>query len=153
MDQRVAGFLINLRDAAKEAGQSIAINMTPISARQWMIPSFAPEIRGRLSRRCRAVWPCGGAKDRMEDRLAFVELAEPAARHSTPVIGIPVPAWHGAGTREGQDDLPPAKAEDAGPTSEFTRCWSISATETMESFNIRYVKATRGQRARTLLER
>ncbi|MES1166897.1 MAG: hypothetical protein ABUL68_02750, partial [Pseudomonadota bacterium] len=44
MEERVAGFLINAQQAAKDAGHAIEINVNPIAPRQWMIPTFSPEV-------------------------------------------------------------------------------------------------------------
>ena len=44
MEERVSGFLINAQKAAKDAGHDIAINLNPIAQRQWMIPTFSPEV-------------------------------------------------------------------------------------------------------------
>ncbi len=51
MTDRVVGFLETLRDAAKEVGKHIEINIHPIEPRQWMVETFDhPElISARLS--------------------------------------------------------------------------------------------------------
>ncbi|HEY5552852.1 MAG TPA: hypothetical protein VIK52_13245 [Opitutaceae bacterium] len=43
MSDRIASFLVALKDAAHAAGHDVEINLNPISPRQWMIPSFNPE--------------------------------------------------------------------------------------------------------------
>jgi len=58
MEQRVSGFLVNLQQAAREAGHEIVINLTPIAPRQWMIPSFPRRSRRPLSSRCLAASRC-----------------------------------------------------------------------------------------------
>ena len=44
MEERVSGFMINIQKAAKEAGRDIAIHLRPIEPRQWMVPTFSPEV-------------------------------------------------------------------------------------------------------------
>ena len=45
MSERVVGFLETLRDAAKEVGKHIEVNIHPIVPRQWMIETFDhPEL-------------------------------------------------------------------------------------------------------------
>ena len=44
MADRVSGFLINAQKAAKDAGHDIEINLNPIAPRQWMIPTFSPDV-------------------------------------------------------------------------------------------------------------
>jgi hypothetical protein len=154
MDQRVAGFLINLRDAAKEAGHATAINMTPISARQWMIPSFTPEIQKAIIK----ALPRGLAlrgREGPDGRPSGVRGGGGASVAAFyPVIGIPVPSMAGGREpSEGQDDLPPTKVEDTGADVGIHPVLVNLGDDTMESFNTRYLTATRGKPARTLLER
>lgn len=44
MAERIAGFLSNLRAAARELKRDVAINIQQISPRQWMIPSIPPVV-------------------------------------------------------------------------------------------------------------
>ena len=44
MADRVSGFLINAQQAARDAGHEIEINLNPIAPRQWMIPTFSPDV-------------------------------------------------------------------------------------------------------------
>jgi hypothetical protein len=50
VESRVSGFLINLQQAAKEAGHDVTIAINPISPRQWMTPSFSPEMLDAIVR-------------------------------------------------------------------------------------------------------
>jgi hypothetical protein len=50
VSERIATFLLALRDAAKAAGHEVEINLNPITPRQWMIPSLAPEQLDALLR-------------------------------------------------------------------------------------------------------
>lgn len=48
MEDRVAGFMITLQEAAKEMGSEIELNITPINPRQWMPGTFNnPEMVAR----------------------------------------------------------------------------------------------------------
>lgn len=44
VSDRVASFLTTLHDAAVRAGHPVEISLNPITPRQWMVPSFAPEV-------------------------------------------------------------------------------------------------------------
>jgi hypothetical protein len=154
IEQRVAGFLVNLQEAAKEAGHAIAVNLTPITPRQWMIPSFAPAIQSAIIK----ALPRGLALQGREgpDGRAFGVRGAGGAGSGTfyPVLGIPVPSLAGArGLREGQEDLPPAKADATEADGGIHPVLVTLGDDTMESFNVRFLKATRGKPARTLLER
>ncbi len=154
MEQRVAGFLLNLQQAAKEAGHDVVINLTPITARQWMIPSFSPQIRAVIVKSL----PRGIALQGREgpDGRAFgIGGGGGVAGAFYPVIGLPVPPLGGGGrgNREGQEDLPPAQAGGAEPGGGIHPVLVNLGDETMENFNARLLRATRGKPMRTLLER
>jgi hypothetical protein len=51
MSDRVSGFLINAQQAAKDAGHEIEINLNPIAARQWMLPTFSPDVLENIVRK------------------------------------------------------------------------------------------------------
>jgi len=80
----------------------------------WMIPSFAPEIQKAIIKRCRRSWPLRGREGPDGRHLAFVEAAG-QRRRVLSCDRIPVPSMAvGREPGEGQDDLPPTKAEDSG---------------------------------------
>ncbi len=141
MDERVSGFLINAQQAAKDAGHEIAINLNPIAPRQWMIPTFSPEVLQDIVRRL----PRGLAVQGREgpDGRPFAGgAAGGGGGPFYPVAGIVVPSLNGGGGRSGAatGDAPVRVVMDLGD-------------ETTADFNYRLLKATRGAPMRTLLER
>jgi hypothetical protein len=142
MADRVAGFMINAQQAAKDAGHEIAININPIAARQWMIPTFSPDVLQAIIQRL----PRGLAVQGREgpDGRPFAGGATGGAGGQSlyPVVGIVVPNIAGGGgeaTREA----------GAAPA----RVVLNLGDETTIDFNYRLLKATRGAPMRTLVER
>jgi hypothetical protein len=142
MEDRVSGFLINAQKAAADAGHVIEINLNPIAARQWMIPTFSPEVLQAIVRRL----PRGLAVQGREgpDGRAFAGGASGGAGGAPfyPVVGLVVPSLSGAGRRGGGagGDAPARVVIELGD-------------KTTVDFNYRLLKATRGAPMRTLLER
>lgn len=89
MPDRVAGFLKNLQQSAKDSGHSIEINIREISPRPWMLDTFESpmEIIRRL--------PRGLAINDREgpDGRPFIRRGGTANRFGVfhPVVGIPMP--------------------------------------------------------------
>jgi hypothetical protein len=48
---RVAGFMINAQDAARASGHDIRIAINQIEPRQWMIPTFSPDVLENIVRK------------------------------------------------------------------------------------------------------
>jgi hypothetical protein len=104
MADRVSGFLINVQQAAADAGHQIEINLTPIAPRQWMIPTFSPDVLQNIVRKL----PRGLAVQGREgpDGRAFAGVATIGGGGGGgafyPVVGIVVPAIEsgGPGSRE-----------------------------------------------------
>ena len=142
MADRVSGFLINAQKAAKDAGHDIAINLNPIAARQWMVPTFSPDVLQAIVRQL----PRGLAVQGLEgpDGRAFVGGAVAAAENQAfyPVLGLAVPSFNPEGARNG------AAANDAP-----ARVVINLGDATVMDFNFRQLKATHGAAMRTLLER
>jgi hypothetical protein len=44
LEQRVAGFMKNFQVAADELNLKVSVSVNPIGPRQWMTPSFSPEV-------------------------------------------------------------------------------------------------------------
>ena len=141
MADRVAGFLINAQQAAREAGHAIEINLTPIAPRQWMIPTFSPDVLQAIVQRL----PRGLAVEGREgpDGRPFAGGGAGGGGGGPfyPVVGLVVPSFAGGG-RGGAS---------AGPASE--RVVLNLGDATTIDFNYRLLKATRGAPMRTLLER
>jgi hypothetical protein len=154
MEQRVSGFLVNLQQVAREAGHEIVINLTPIAPRQWMIPSFPPQIQAAIVKSLPRGLALQGQEGPDGQPFAFGGGGGATAGAFYPVIGIPVPTFGGGrGGREGLEDLPPTQAEGAVPSARMRPVLVNLGDETMESFNVRLSKATQGKPLRTLMER
>ena len=134
MSDRVAGFLINAQQAARDAGHEVQINLNPIAARQWMIPTFSPDVLENIVRKL----PHGLAVEGREgpDGRPFAGVAtEGSAGAFYPVVGIVVPSFSSGGA-----------AAPARLSINFGDATTLD-------FNVRLLKFTRGMPMRTLAER
>jgi hypothetical protein len=142
MADRVAGFLNNAQRAAADAGHAIEINLNPIPPRQWMIPTFSPDVLQQIV----AKLPRGLAVQGREgpDGRPFSTGTKPATGGGQfyPVVGIVVPSFEGVGGRA---------ADSAGEVP--ARVIVSLGDETTVDFTYRMLKATRGVPMRTLLQR
>ena len=138
MADRVAGFLLNAQQAAKDAGHPIEISLNPIAPRQWMIPTFSPDLLRGIVRQL----PRGLAVQGREgpDGRAFAGGASGPGtnRNFYPVVGLVVPSL--------EPEASPASAAGA-------RVVLNLGDETTADFNYRLLKATRGVPMGTLLQR
>jgi hypothetical protein len=133
MADRVSGFLINLQQAARDAGHEIQINLNPIEARQWMAPTFSPDVLENTVRKL----PRGLAVEGREgpDGRHFAGVgAGGGGEPFYPVLGIVIPSMNGAG------ETPARRAINLGDA-------------TTVDFNYRLLKTTHGMKMRTLSER
>lgn len=141
LEERVAGFMINAQQAAKDAGHNIEININPISPRQWMIPTFSPQVLQAIVR----LLPRGLAVQGREgpDGRPYASGVVGGAGGSSfaPVVGIVVPSMsRGGGSIRAAGEVPAKVVISLGD-------------ETTIDFNYRLLKATMGAPMRTLLER
>ena len=88
MEDRVAGFLTTLNDAAGQMGRPIAVDLVEIAPRQWMIPTFDhPELIARKL-------PAGMAVNHLEGpdghRIAIRRFGGGDGEFA-PVLGVPRP--------------------------------------------------------------
>ena len=101
MADRVSGFLINAQQAAKDAGHDIAINLNPIEPRQWMIPTFSPDVLQAIVR----LLPRGLAVEGKEgpDGRTFAGGGTGGGGGGVfyPVVGIVVPSFNPVGGSSG----------------------------------------------------
>jgi hypothetical protein len=92
MGDRVSGFLINAQQAARESGHEIQIDLRPIEPRQWMIPTFSPDVLQNIVREL----PRGLAVDGKEgpDGRPFAGVAAVRTGGAVfyPVVGLVIPA-------------------------------------------------------------
>ena len=141
MADRVSGFLINAQQAAKDAGHEIEINLNPIAARQWMVPTFSADVLENIVRKL----PRGLAVEGREgpDGRAFAGVTTVGSGGAFyPVVGIVVPSISGGSGIGG------------GAAGEAPRRLMVNlGDETTVDFNYRLLKFTRAAPARTLMER
>ena len=135
MADRVSGFLINAQQAAKDAGHEIEINLNPIAARQWMLPTFSPDVLENIVHKL----PRGLAVEGREgpDGRPFAGVATIGGSGAFyPVIGIVVPPMSGGG--------------GGGAAARLMVNFGDATTV---DFNDRLLKFTRGKPMRTLVDR
>jgi hypothetical protein len=133
MSDRVAGFLRNAQQAARDAGHEIQISLNPIAARPWMAPTFAPDVLDSIVRKL----PRGLAVEGREgpDGRAYAGVgSEGSAGVFYPVVGIVVPSF------------------SSGGATAPRRMINFGDSTTMD-FNYRLLKFTQGKPMRTLAER
>ena len=136
VEDRVSGFMINAQQAAKDEGHTIAINLNPIEPRQWMIPTFSPEILKAIVRKL----PRGLAVQGHEgpdDRPFNGGGTGGGGGAFSPVVGIVVPSFSGIPARSDASERVVVNLGD----------------QTTIDLNYRLFKATRDKPQRTLVER
>jgi hypothetical protein len=134
---RVAGFMINVQEAAKQAGHEVRININPIEPRQWMIPTFAPDVLENIVRKL----PRGLAVQNLEgpDGRPFATGGRGGGWGGPfyPVVGLVVPQLAAMGTVPG---APQRLAVNLGDPQSV-------------EFTYRLLKSTRGATMNTLATR
>ena len=155
MADRVSGFLINAQQAAADAGHQIKINITPIAARQWMLPTFSPDVLRDIVRelpRGLAVQGREGPDGRAFQGVATVGSGGGAAFY--PVVGIVVPSIEGGGGGAGGGGgMGGAARAGAGAGDAAPRVMFNLGDDTTVDFNYRLLKFTSGAPMRTLADR
>lgn len=134
MEERVSGFMINIQKAAKDAGRDIAIHLRPIEPRQWMVPTFSPEVLRAIVR----LLPRGLAVQGLEgpDGRAFAGAGTGGGGGTfSPVVGIVVPSFN---QRSGE--VQPRVVANLGDAASV-------------DFNYRLLKAIRNLPQKSLSER
>ncbi len=139
MADRVAGFLINAQEAARAAGHPIEIALNPIAPRQWMIPTFSPDVLAAIVRQLPRGLAVQGREGPDGRPFSGGGTASGAGRTFYPVVGLVVPSLEGEGGR----------AAAAAPARVLVNL----GDETTADFTYRLLKATRGLPLRTLVER
>lgn len=151
MEERVSGFLINVQKAAKDAGHDISINLNPIAPRQWMIPTFSPEMLRAIVRLLPRGLAVQGREGPDGRTFASGNVAVAGGAAFSPVVGLPVPSMSGTGGGggAGRGGAPAAKGADEAPARVVINLGDPSVMD----FNYRLLKATRNQPMRTMVER
>lgn len=157
MSDRIASFLVALKDAAKAAGHDVEINLNPISPRQWMIPSFSPEQLDAICRKLPRGIAVQGREGPDGRPFAGLRASDAYSRGAFyPVVGIAVPdlRWLRTGrvaagpvasdpvsarrrANEQAERIPEPGAPDAS-----RRLISLRADEPALEFNARLIEAT-----------
>ncbi len=135
MEERVASFLLNWQQAARETGHNFEVNINQIPPRQWMVPTFgSPMAIVRLL-------PRGLAVNNLEgpDGRPFVHRTGSGWKGVFyPAVGIPVPPMGVPGARYADADAP--------------RVWINFGEELAQDFNLGLYKATRDVRPKNEIE-
>ena len=105
MTERVVGFLEALRDAGREAGKHIEVNIHPNVARQWMIETFDhPELLSARLSDGLTIGNCKNADGQQFDR----GISGWGKEGFLPVLGLPNPVLRAKQlARMLQEDKPP----------------------------------------------
>lgn len=143
MSDRIAGFLVALKEAAHEAGHEIEVSLNPITPRQWMQPSFSPEVLDAIARKLPrgiAVQGRDGPDGRPYRRIGTSDAYVRGAFY--PVVGLTVPdlRWlRGAPVPAPRPET--ARADSADPAA-ARRLISLRPDEAVMAFNARVYDAT-----------
>ena len=138
MADRVSGFLINAQQEARDAGHEIEINLNPIAARQWMTPTFSPDVLQNIVRKLPRGLAVEGKEGPDGRRFAGVATVGGGGRAFYPVVGLVVPSISSAG--ESAVETPARFMINLGDSASI-------------DFNYRLQKFTRNAPMRTLVER
>jgi len=167
MAERISSFLVALKDAAKQVGHDVEINLNPIAPRQWMIPSFSSETLDAIVHRL----PRGVAIQGREgpDGRAFAGLraSDAYVRGAFyPVVGLTVPdlRWlrTGGEARRGAESAAARRLaneqaeripETAAGPAVARRLISLRADEGVLEFNARLSAATQASARGNTVER
>lgn len=91
LSDRVAGFLINLQQAAAAAGHPIRISLRPIEPRSWMIPTFSPDVLAEIIRKLPAGIAVEGREGPDGRPFAGVTTVRLGGSAFYPVVGLAIP--------------------------------------------------------------
>jgi hypothetical protein len=175
MADRVSGFLINAQQAAKDAGHDIEININPIAARQWMLPTFSPDVLRDIVHELPRGLAVQGLEGPDGRRFAGVTTMGVGGAAFYPVVGIVVPAIEspagngGGGAGGGMRNsaaAAPGNSSGAAPSGGGAgttggggagetpqRIMFNFGDDSTVDFNYRFIKFTHGAPMRTLSDR
>ncbi|MEO5958899.1 MAG: hypothetical protein ABIR80_07260, partial [Opitutaceae bacterium] len=94
MEERVAGFMNNLREAARSAGRDLEVSIQQIGPRQWMIPSFSPGVENATLRLLGPGMALNGRE--APDGARFARRSGSGVGPFRPVVGIVAPDFDAA---------------------------------------------------------
>lgn len=133
MADRVVGFMTNIQQAAAAAGHDLRININQIEPRQWMIPTFGPDLLENIVRKLPRGLAVNG-KEGPDGRPFESGGGRGGGGPFYPVVGLVVPSF----------------APIATPGQRVTVNLGDPASV---DFNYRLLKATQGMPMRNSLER
>jgi hypothetical protein len=143
MSDRIAGFLTALKDAARETGHDVEISLNPITPRQWMQPSFSPEVLDAIVHKLPVGVAVSGREGPDGHRYRRIGTSDAYVRGAFyPVVGLTVPdlRWlHGTGSPAPRPETARADSADA---SAHRRLISLRPDEGVMEFNARLYDAT-----------
>ncbi|MFT3781279.1 MAG: hypothetical protein QM790_04625 [Nibricoccus sp.] len=166
MSERISSYLVALKDAAKEVGHEIEINLNPITPRQWMTPSLSPEtLDATLRRLPRGIAVLGreGPDGRPFGGLRASDAYANGAFY--PVVGLIVPdlRWLRTGKLETsaaaqrlqseQAERNPEAAATPSASEPTRRLVSLRPDEAVIEFNARLYEATKQNRQSNVVEK
>jgi hypothetical protein len=107
MEDRVAGFLMNFQEVGRGAGvATVMVNINPISPRQWMTPSFSPEVLAAIMRKLPAGLAVSGREGPdgrpFSGARAGGNGGNGGAGAFYPIVGLPSAPARGGGGRGGR---------------------------------------------------
>ena len=149
LSDRVSGFLINAQQAAKDAGYDIEINLTPIAARQWMLPTFSPDVMRDIIRELPRGLAVQGREGPDGRPLQGVTSVGSGGGAFYPVVGIVSPAIEGGGGGAGGGGRSAGAAAGETPARFMINFGDAQSVD----FNYRFLKFTMHAPMHTLLER
>ena len=137
MAERVAGFMKNFQEAASEFHVTVSVSINPIGPRQWMTPSFSPEVLAAIIK----LLPPGMAVSGREGpdgrpfagerRLGFSALGGPFY----PVIGLPALGGGRGGERAAGNIVERATAQRAAAVAQVGEEWADAFVAMQTSLN------------------
>lgn len=147
MEERISGFLLTLHHAGQELGHSIEISLSPISPRQWMLPSFSPEQLNAIVKRLPRGVAVSGREGPDGRNYAGFSAAGYGGGAFFPVVGLAVPPMSGRGAQSGPMQEIPADGDR--PARRMVR---FGAQDALLDFTVRLTRATAGSRPRNQVE-
>jgi hypothetical protein len=169
MAERISSFLVALKDAAKQVGHDVEINLNPIVPRQWMTPSFSPETLDAIVHRLPPGVAVQGREGPDGRPFAGLRASDAYARGAFyPVVGLAIPdlRWlRTGGVAAARRGAEPAAArrlaneqaeripEAAANPAAARRLISLRADEAVLEFNARLSEATQASAGGNAVER
>ncbi|UZK67324.1 hypothetical protein [Sphingomonas sp. M1-B02] len=131
---RVVGFMTNIQQAAAASGHTVRMNINQIEPRQWMIPTFQPDVQENIVRKLPAGLAVNG-EEGPDGKPFETGVKRPANSPFYPVVGLAVPSF-----------------EPERPSNSTRRGFGLGERESVQ-FNYRFFKSTSGKPMADRLQR